>query len=130
MAGVKNLIKNQPNIQILGYVSEKDLLSLHSQALAFVYPSLYEGFGLSLIKSISTGVPVISSNTSSIPEVVGQAGILVNPNSVDSIFQAIEDIVTQPQLRQKLSQICLSQASKFSWTKTATQTLNIYQSLC
>jgi glycosyltransferase involved in cell wall biosynthesis len=116
-------------IKILGYIPEKDMPSLHSAALCLAYPSLYEGFGLPVIKSLKVGTPVITSNTSSLPEVAGNATILVNPTSVKEITLALTKIITQSNLRQQLKSISLAQAKKFSWTITARQTLSLYQSL-
>ena len=115
-----------PFIKILGYIPEKDMVALHASALALAYPSTYEGFGLPIIKSLKVGVPVICSNTSSMPEIVGDVGLLVNPNSVDEIAHAICKISRYPSLRKKLIQKGLVQAQKFSWDQTAKQTLLVY----
>ncbi len=121
-------LKNS-KIKILGYIPEKDMVSLHAAALFLAYPSFYEGFGLPLVKSMQVGVPVLTSNTSSLPEVTGQGGLLVDPSSVTSIYQAIEKLATRPTLRQSLSKKALKQAKKFSWAKTATQTLAVYEKI-
>lgn len=118
-----------PYIKILGYIPEKDMVALHAAAVALVYPSLYEGFGLPIIKSLKVGVPVICSNTSSMPEIIGNSGILVDPKSIDNMVLAINKISRYPKLRQKLIQIGLIQAQKFSWDQTAKETLKVYQSL-
>lgn len=124
-------IKNNssPFIRILGYIPEKDMVALHAAATALVYPSLYEGFGLPLVKSLKVGTPVITSNTSSLPEVVGDAAILVNPRSTEDIKNAIQRIATNYNLRKSLCQKGIIQAQKFSWDQTAKDTLKIYQSL-
>jgi glycosyltransferase involved in cell wall biosynthesis len=118
-----------PYIKILGYIPEKDMVALHASALALAYPSTYEGFGLPIIKSLKVGVPVICSNTSSMPEIIGQAGLLVDPTSVDQIANAICKISRYPSLRQKLIKKGLLQAQKFSWDSTAKQTLLVYNQL-
>ncbi len=115
-----------PFIKILGYIPEKDMVALHASALALAYPSTYEGFGLPIIKSLKVGVPVISSHTSSMPEIVGNAGLLVNPTSIDEIAAAICKISRYPTLRKKLIEKGLIQAQKFSWDHTAKQTLLVY----
>ncbi|MFA6007076.1 MAG: glycosyltransferase family 1 protein [Candidatus Shapirobacteria bacterium] len=117
-------------IKILGYIPEKDMVALHASALFLAYPSLYEGFGLPLVKSLKLGVPVLTSCTSSLPEVVGNSGILINPNSIESIFQGLQKLISSSTLRKKLSQKSLLQSTKFSWDITAKQTLNIYKKIC
>ena len=122
-------IYQQTSIKILGYIPEKDMVPLHAGATALIYPSLYEGFGLPILKAMAIGTPVITSNTSSMPEVTDNAAILVNPKSTRSIKNAIQKIATSPKLRQSLIKKGLIQASEFSWTKTAHQTLQIYKKM-
>lgn len=117
-------------IKTLGYIPERNLVALHAAAICLLYPSLYEGFGLPVLKSMKVGTPVITSATSSIPEITGASAILVDPMSVDNIYQAIDKIIKSAALRSRLSRLGISQATKFSWTKTAKETLNLYQSLC
>ncbi len=117
------------SIKILGYIPEKDMVALHASATCLVYPSLYEGFGLPILKSMKVGVPVITSNVSSMPEIVGDAAILVNPSSTAEITKALEKIIKSPTFRKTLSQKSILQSQKFSWTNTANQTLAVYQSL-
>lgn len=119
----------KPCIKILGYIPEKDMVALHASALFLAYPSLYEGFGLPVIKSMKVGVPVLTSNTSSMPEIVGKSGLLVNPRSVDNIYQAIVKLLSSSILRKQLSDNAKKTASKFSWDQTALQTLEIYSKL-
>jgi len=121
-------LKN-PFIKILGYIPEKDMVGLHAKALFLAYPSLYEGFGLPLIKSMKLGVPVLSSNTSSMPEVVGNSGVLVEPNSVNSIYQGILKLLSSSSFRHQLSQKSIKNASKFSWDITAVKTIDLYKQL-
>lgn len=115
-----------PYIKILGYIPEKDMVALHASALFLAYPSLYEGFGLPLVKSMALGVPVLTSNNSSLAEIAESSGILVNPSSVKSIYQGLDKLISNNNLRKQLSQKSLIQSKKFSWTLTAEQTLNIY----
>jgi len=122
--GVKN-----PAIKILGFIPEKDMVALHASAICLAYPSLYEGFGLPLVKSLKVGTPIITSNVSSMPEVSGKAALYVNPNSTEDLTKAITKIVKSPTIRKKLIENGLIQAKKFDWLKTAQQTLSIYQSL-
>lgn len=121
-------LKN-PAIKILGYIPEKDMVALHASALFLAYPSLYEGFGLPLVKSMKVGVPVLTSNTSSMPELVGKSGILVDPYSLDSIYQGLDKLISSSKLRNKLAKNALISAAKFSWDQTALQTLNIYSKI-
>lgn len=122
-------LKN-PSIKILGFIPEKDMVALHANALCLIYPSLYEGFGLPLVKALKLGIPIITSNVSSLPEVVNDAAILINPESTKDIAIAIEKITKSSSLRHRLSKKALFQAKKFSWLKTAQQTLKVYQSIC
>ena len=119
----------KPCIKILGYIPEKDMVALHASALFLAYPSLYEGFGLPVIKSMKVGVPVLTSNISSMPEIVGKSGLLVNPRSIDSIFQGINKLLSSASLRKQLSENARAAAAKFSWDLTAIKTLEIYSKL-
>lgn len=123
-------IKTQdPNVKILGFIPEKDIVTLHATALCLAYPSLYEGFGLPIIKSFKVGTPVITSNNSSLAEISQNAAILVDPTSVDDIQKAIEKVVHSQKLRSELSQKGLKISQQFSWSKTAQQTLQVYNSI-
>ncbi len=110
-----------------GYVPEEDLPALYQGAEVFVYPSFYEGFGLPVLEAMASGTPVITSNTSSLPEVAGDAALLVNPMEVFEIYEAMEALITNPSLREELQGKGLEQSKKFSWEKTARQTLEIYE---
>jgi len=126
----EDLKAKNPSVKILGFIPEKDMVALHASAICLAYPSLYEGFGLPVVKSLQVGTPVITSNISSLPEITENSAILVDPNSTEDIKKAIEKIVNSNKLRQQLSQKGIKQAQKFSWIKTATQTLSVYQNLC
>ncbi|HIL94868.1 MAG TPA: glycosyltransferase, partial [Pseudomonadales bacterium] len=89
-------------------------------------PSLYEGFGLTALEAMQYGVPVIGSDRSAIPEVVGQGGILVDPLSVDSLSKAMRDVSTDRELQATLSRHALEQASNFSWQKAAKETMAVF----
>jgi len=104
-------------------------VALHASAICLCYPSLYEGFGLPVIKSFKVGTPVITSNISSLPEVAGNAAILVNPTSIDEISAAIDKIVNNQLIRRRLISKGFVQSQKFSWLITAKETLAIYEKL-
>lgn len=112
---------------ILGYVPANDLPFLYSGARAFVFPSLYEGFGLPPLEAMSCGTPVITSNTSSIPEVVGSAGLMVSIGDVDAMKSHIEAVCEDDNVHTKLSIAGLKQSENFSWAECANQTFDAYQ---
>ena len=114
-------------IIVTGRVADQDLAAIYSGAVAFVYPSLYEGFGLPPLEAMQCGVPVITSNTSSLPEVVGDAGILLDPTDVDALCHSIFKIYNQLSLREKMSAKSLEQAKKFSWERCTEETLDAYR---
>lgn len=126
-----NAIEANPKIRdrivVTGYVDDEYLAPLYSGAMMFVYPSFYEGFGLPPLEAMQCGVPVITSNTSSLPEVVGEAGIMVDPEDGDALCQAMLTICNSTEVRQKMSDNSLAQASKFSWKKCAEQTIDAYK---
>jgi glycosyltransferase involved in cell wall biosynthesis len=115
------------DIIFAGYLSEETLPIFYNFAEVFVYPSLYEGFGLPCLEAMACGCPVISSNCSSIPEVVGDAGILTDPCDVDKLASAIYKVVSNRELKLKMKKKGLQQAEKFKWENTARETLEIYK---
>ena len=115
---VKGLKRYSNRIIRIGYVDDEDLAPLYSKALFFVYPSLYEGFGLPPLEAMKCGTPVITSNTSSLPEVVGDAGIMVNPKNKKQLIDAMYKLYTDEVLRKELSKKGLKRAKKFSWKNT------------
>jgi len=119
----------RPDIKILGYIPEKDLVSLHAATTCLIYPSLYEGFGLPVIKSLKVNVPVITSKDSAMSEIASTASILVNPESVEEIASAMELITKNSSLRFRLIQNAKKISPKFSWLNTARETLKVYKSL-
>jgi glycosyltransferase involved in cell wall biosynthesis len=115
------------DIVMTGAVSEGDLDALYRAADAFVYPSLYEGFGLPVIEAMVRGIPTVASNTSAVPEVAGDATLGVNPRSVREIAQAIESVLTDLDLAERLAMRGRRQAERFSWDETARLTLQVYE---
>jgi glycosyltransferase involved in cell wall biosynthesis len=114
-------------VVLTGYVRDDDLAPLYCGATAFVYPSLYEGFGLSTLEAMQCGTPVVASRTSSLPEVVGDAGILVPPGDGDALCQAMLDLAGDAGLRARLSERSLSRAATFSWERSTRETLSAYR---
>lgn len=107
----------EERVVFVGRIPENDLPSLYRGAVALVFPSLYEGFGLPVIEAMACGTPVLTSNTTSLPEVAGNAALLVDPLSVDEISEGIEQICTNNDLRETLQQKGLLQAAQYSWSK-------------
>lgn len=119
--------KVRERIIVTGYAADEDLAPLYSGAMMFVYPSLYEGFGLPPLEAMQCGVPTITSNTSSLPEVIGDAGVMVSPKDEDALCQAMLDIYQSSDLRQKMSACSLVQAGKFSWKRCGEETVEAYK---
>jgi glycosyltransferase involved in cell wall biosynthesis len=117
-----------PRVQLTGYVADEQLPALYSGALAMVYPSLYEGFGLPLIEAMACGTPVVTSNTTSLPEVAGDAALLVDPLDVQSIADGIERLVESSSLQERLRVEGQERAKHFTWERTAEQTWRVLQS--
>jgi glycosyltransferase involved in cell wall biosynthesis len=115
------------SIILTGYVPEKDLPALYSGAVCFVYPSFFEGFGLPLVEAMKCGVPVIAGDRTSPPEVVGQAGLLVDPFDVRALASAIERLIVNSDFRNELRVKGLDRAREFDWRETARRTLEIYR---
>jgi glycosyltransferase involved in cell wall biosynthesis len=115
------------SIILTGYVPERDLPALYSGAVCFVYPSFFEGFGLPLVEAMKCGVPVIAGDRTSPPEVVGQAGLLVDPFDVQALASAIERLIGNSDFRNELRVKGLDRAREFDWRETARRTLEIYR---
>ncbi|HEX2026174.1 MAG TPA: glycosyltransferase family 1 protein, partial [Actinomycetota bacterium] len=112
---------------VTGRVSDEDLDALFRGADAFVYPSLYEGFGLPVLEAMVRGVPTITSTVSSLPEVAGRAAVLVEPRSVRGLAEAIERLLTDRERAERARREGLERASLFTWDRTARMTLDVYQ---
>ena len=115
------------DIVFTDYVSEDDLVSLYNGATLFLYPSLYEGFGIPPLEAMSCGVPVITSGTTSIPEIVGDAALLIDPRNGEQLKGALMKLLNEEELRNRLAARGLEQARKFSWLKMAEATLEVYE---
>ncbi len=116
-----------PDLVFTGYIPDEDLSAIYSGAAAFVYPSLYEGFGLPPLEAMQCGVPVITSNTSSLPEVVGDAALMVAPTDADALCDAMHRVLTDTELRQRLVVDGLERAREFGWTECAARTVAVYR---
>lgn len=112
-----------------GYVAEEDKAAIYQMADVFVFPSLYEGFGMPIAEAMAAGVPVITSNVSSMPEVAGDAAILIDPYSVEQIADAMEQLLTDDVLRRQCIQKGLTQCSKFTWEQSADILVQMYQDM-
>lgn len=115
----------EAQVRFLDYVNSEDLPIIINQAQALVFPTLWEGFGFPVLEAIASGTPVITSNVSSLPEVVGDAGLLVNPLSVKEIASAMNLMAEDEGLRQELRELGLKRAKNFSWAKTAQETMAV-----
>jgi len=117
----------QHRVRFLGFVSIETLRIFYSSAAAFVFPSLYEGFGLPPLEAMAQGTPVVTSNISSLPEVVGDAAVLVNPENVFDIVRGIRQALLDDDLRRTLSTRGRERAARFSWDRAAERVLDIYR---
>lgn len=118
------------DILFIGRVPDKDLVQIYNQAELFVYPSLFEGFGLPPLEAMSCGLPVIASDTSSLKEVIGNAGILVTAGDESKLKKQILHVLENEEIKEELKGKSLIRAKKFSWEETARKTLEIYHSYC
>jgi glycosyltransferase involved in cell wall biosynthesis len=121
---VRSAVQN--DVRFLGFVPIDVLRIFYDQAKVFVFPSLYEGFGLPPLEAMALGTPVVTSNTSSLPEVVNKAAVMVNPENVFEIMRAIHRVLLDQPLRDRLKQRGYEQAAKFSWDNTARRMLQVY----
>lgn len=113
-------------VHLLGQVPNDDLLDLYNAAEMLAHPAFYEGFGLPPLEAMACGLPVIVSNVSSLPEVVGDAALLIDPHNVDELAVAMWRVLNDQDLRQEMRDKGLRQAQRFSWQRAATETLDIY----
>jgi len=127
------LLQEHPDLRarvvLAGYVPDSDLAALYSGARGFVYPSLYEGFGLPVLEAMQCGTPVIASDSTSLPEVVGDAGLLVPPTDADALSGALLRLVTDDGLAAELRRRSRSRAALFSWERTADATVRAYAAM-
>lgn len=116
-------------VRQLGYLPREDLATIIAGATTLIYPSVYEGFGLPPLEAMACGVPVIVSNISSLPEVVGDTGLMIDPHDVDGLASAIETLIDSPGLRQELSHKALQRSATFTWARCVDQTVDAYRAV-
>lgn len=116
-------LKPVKNVIIAGYIPQEDLPAIYSASEVFVYPALYEGFGLPVLEAMSCGVPVVTSNVSSLPEVAGDAAVKIDPNDSESIALGIKKAIAESESFKAKG---FEQSKRFSWSETARQTLSVY----
>ena len=117
-------------VRLLGYMADEDLVALYNAAVALVYPSVYEGFGLPVVEAMACGRPVIAANTSSLPEVAGNAALLVDPFDVAALGAAMERLVTNPTEADDLGRRGLARVTQFSWQRTASTARVAFEAVC
>ena len=121
--------KFKDDIKFLGYIDPEDKVYLYNLASVFVYPSFYEGFGFPPLEAMACGLPVVASFASSLPEVVGDAALMVDPYNINDISRALKEILTNENLRNQLIARGLKRAGEFSWRKTADEYLKVLKNL-
>ena len=117
------------SIALLGHVPEEELPALYSAAAVFCFPSLYEGFGLPVLEAMACGTPVVCGNTSSLPEVAGEAAVLVEPTDVEAIAGGLKELLADEGRRLALAAAGLARAKNFTWRRTAEMTVQVYQGI-
>lgn len=120
---------NQARIHFPGFIADEDKVALYNLASIFVYPSFYEGFGFPPLEAMACGTPVITSHSSALPEVIGAAGIMVDPYQPDELFRTLQSLLENQNLLTEMQEKGFNQAKKFSWHKTAEATISVFQSL-
>jgi glycosyltransferase involved in cell wall biosynthesis len=116
-----------PGIRYLGYIAERELPGLFAGATAFVYPSLYEGFGFPVAQAMAAGTPVITSCVSALPEIAGGAALLIDPHSEAALRDAMQEMLTSPSRRERLIELGRSNARRFSWSECARQSSRFFE---
>lgn len=124
-----NELNLQDHVILLGYSTEEELAWLYQNCFCLVYPSFFEGFGLPVLEAMSAGSVVISSEVSSLPEIVGEAGILIDPNNLDDLVSAMYRLFSDNNFYQQLKKMSLIEAKKFSWEQTAKNVLTVYNAV-
>jgi len=124
---VRTAQTNNPLIITPGFVSDTELAALYAAASVYVHPSWYEGFGIMVLEAFASGVPVVTSNVSSLPEVAGQAALLVDPHNPNDIAEKVGQILANPKLAEQLTARGLLRVKDFSWSKMAAETLAVYR---
>ncbi len=119
----------QAFVHFIGFANDEDLPALYKNATCLAFPSLYEGFGLPVLEAMAAGIPVLTSNVSSLPEVAGDAAITVDPYDLEAITDGLKRLILDTELRNMLIQKGLARAQEFTWEKSARQLLGIYQDL-
>ena len=117
------------NIIFAGYIADDKLASYYQNAKAFIFPSLYEGFGLPPLEAMANDLPVLSSNASCLPEVLEHTVLYFDPKDKNDLLIKMEEIITQPELRQNLIKAGREQIKKYSWSSMAKNILDIFQNL-
>jgi glycosyltransferase involved in cell wall biosynthesis len=117
----------QNDVRFLGFIPIEVLRTFYDEAKIFVFPTLYEGFGLPPLEAMAHGTPVVTSNVSSLPEVVGNAAVLVNPENVFEIMRALHRVLTDQPLRDRMKERGYKQAAKFSWEISVRRVLEVYR---
>jgi glycosyltransferase involved in cell wall biosynthesis len=120
---------NIPGVVFTGYLSREEMACLYGAASALVFPSHYEGFGFPVLEAMAHGCPVITTNVSSLPEVAGDAAILVNPDDAGAIANAMVRLVKEPGLREQMIEKGLEQSKKFSWELSARKTIDTWKKM-
>jgi glycosyltransferase involved in cell wall biosynthesis len=121
--------KLHKHVRFLGYLSDDQLAILYRLAAVFVFPSLYEGFGLPPLEAMASGTPVVTSNVSSLPEVVGDAAVLVDPYDVDAIVDGLRRVLTNPAMAAEMRRKGIERAREFSWEQSVAKTWAVYQTI-
>lgn len=122
-----NTLESKEKVLFTGYVNDHEKAVLMKHAKLFVYPSLYEGFGLPVLEAMSLGIPTITSNVSSMPEIAGDAAILIDPENSDELYQSIKRLLDDNELYSDLKEKSILQSNQFSWGKTAQKTIDVYE---
>ena len=120
---------SNPRIHLLGRVSEKDLVFLYHRAAAFVFPSIYEGFGLPPLEAMAAGTPVIAAKASCLPEILGDAAQWFNPLSPADLLRAIHKVIDDPEHQKELVRRGLERVKSYTWENTINETLEVYKSV-